>query len=280
LVEPGVTRLGLLAGLLLLLGCAAVQAQEPALPLPLPAGAVTEAVSVPGPEGVTLRALLIRPETVTAAPVIALHGCNGLGPAERPMRLGARERDWAARLAAAGHPVLFPDSFGSRGLGQACGLAGFPAGAFTLRPGDALAAADWARAQPWGGAQRPVLLGWSHGGGAVLAARAVAVEGQIGGAIAFYPGCLGAPSGGTAPLLMLLGESDDWTPAVNCEGWLGRNPGVSRIAYLGAHHGFDGLSDLLRSRTLPNQRVVHFGGDPAARADARVRVSAFLAALP
>ena len=80
---------------------------------------------------------------------------------------------------------------GSRGLGAACGVRGFPAGPFRVRRDDALAAADWARAQGWGA---PVLLGWSHGGSTALAAWTDAAPGQVRGAIAFYPGCVGAPA--------------------------------------------------------------------------------------
>jgi dienelactone hydrolase len=248
--------------------------------LALPAGARSEAVSLPGPEGVTLRAQLFLPASATKAPVIALHGCSGLGPASGPLRLFPRERDWAARLVAAGHPVLFPDSFGSRGLGPACGERGFPAGPFGARRDDALAAARWAQAQPWGQGKRTVLLGWSHGGSTTLAAWAAAPPELVAGAIAFYPGCIGAPRpAGTAPLLMLLGAQDDWTAPQPCERLASGVAAITRVTYPGAHHGFDGLQDRLVSRVLPNGRTVHVGGQAAARQDAQARVTAFLASL-
>ncbi|MBY0339352.1 MAG: hypothetical protein K2X11_22250, partial [Acetobacteraceae bacterium] len=78
----------------------------------------------------TLRARLYLPAEPSGPAIVALHGCSGIGGADAPIRLGPRERDWAARLTALGHPVLFPDSFGSRGLGEACGVRGFPAGPF------------------------------------------------------------------------------------------------------------------------------------------------------
>ncbi|MBY0338442.1 MAG: dienelactone hydrolase family protein, partial [Acetobacteraceae bacterium] len=156
---------------------------------------------------------------------------------------------------------------------------GFPAGPFGARRDDALAAASWARAQPWGGDKAPILLGWSHGGSTTLAAWSAAPAGAIAGAIAFYPGCAGAPARGDTPLLMLLGGDDDWTPPQPCEALVAGRPQVTRVTYAGAGHAFDGLGNRLVARTLPNGRTVHFGGQPAARDAARDRVAAFLAEL-
>jgi dienelactone hydrolase len=100
-----------------------------ALLLLTPHVATGETVTIPLPTGEALRAALrlpaagIEPRHV----VIAFHGCAGLGGAAQELRLGARERDWADRLNEAGHPVLFPDSFGSRALPPACGIAHHPA---------------------------------------------------------------------------------------------------------------------------------------------------------
>ncbi len=264
---------------LLLAGCAAqgVSADEAAREIPFP----EQRLTVPGAEGAPLRALLYLPPNPTRPPVVALHSCSGVGPAGRPMRLPAHQRDWAIRLLEAGHPVLFPDSFGSRGLGEACGVRGFPAGPFAVRRLDALAAADWARAQPWAADQAPILIGWSHGGSTTLAAWATAPPGALGAAIALYPGCGQgeARQSGTAPLLMLLGAEDNWTPPQPCEQLAARAPGViTVVSYPGAHHGFDGLGGGLRTRTLPNGRSVSLGAQGAARADSRERVAAFLAA--
>lgn len=264
----------------MLAACAGMQPADPATgALAPPAGATITEVAVPGPGGVALRAELLLPAAPTRPAVITLHGCSGIGAAGRPIRLPGRERDWAARLAMEGHPVLAVDSFGSRGLGEACGVRGFPAGAFGVRRDDALAAAAWARAQPWRQEKAPVLLGWSHGGSTVLAAWAAAPPGAISAAVAFYPGCVGAPEprGSAAPLLMLLGAEDDWTLPQPCEVLASRHPEVTRHTYGGARHGFDGLGGAVRSRFLPNGRQVSFGPEPAARADARERVRAFLA---
>ena len=79
------------------------------------AGVHVERVSVPGPNGVNLDAALVLPEGQASAPtIVALHGCGGPFP--------CRDGQWAVLLAKAGHIVLLPDSFGSRGLGSQCAM--------------------------------------------------------------------------------------------------------------------------------------------------------------
>lgn len=271
-----------LMAFLLLAACAGtLAADEP----PMTPAVAAQPVTVPGAEGARLRALLFVPENPTREPVIALHSCSGLGPAERPIRLPPHQQDWAARLVAMGHPVLFPDSFGSRGLGPACGVRGFPAGPMGVRRWDALEAARWAREQPWARGEGVVLIGWSHGGSTTLAAWNSAPPGLVHAAIALYPGCgqvQGVPIGrinGTAPLLMLLGAEDDWTPPQPCEQIAALAPDrIQRELYPGARHSFDQLSGGIRTLHLPNGRTVTLGPDPAARAASRLRVAAFLEA--
>lgn len=242
-----------------------------------------EVITLPGPEGLTLRAVLERPAEPSRPTIIALHGCGGLGGAARPPRLSAREREWVALLVAAGHPVLFPDSFGSRDLGPACGRADHAAPP-ALRARDALAARDWVAAQPWSRGA-PVLLGWSHGGSTTLHAWARAERGALSAVIAFYPGCGPVPMGrgwqprGTAPLLLQLGDADDWTPAFRCVELAARAEGrMAYDLYPGAHHAFDAPDTVaLRRVSLPNGREVTAGPNPAARVAARAAVMEFLA---
>lgn len=272
----------MLAALLLLAACAGQLAADEAGMVPAVPG---QRITVPGAEGAELRALLFLPENPTREPVIALHSCSGLGTADRPIRPPPHQQDWAARLVAMGHPVLFPDSFGSRGLGQACGIAGFPAGPVGVRRWDALEAAKWARAQPWARREGVILIGWSHGGTTTLAAWNSAPPGLVHAAIGLYPGC-GRGSGppiprvqGTAPLLMLLGAEDNWTEPQPCRQVAASAPGLIEVElYPGAHHSFDQLSGGIRTLLLANGRTVTLGPDPAARAAARQRVPAFLEA--
>ena len=65
----------------------------------------------------SLRAALFMPPGAGPHPaVIALHGCGGL------VVKGPRVRDWVKTLTGAGYAVLFPDSFGSRGLKSQCNV--------------------------------------------------------------------------------------------------------------------------------------------------------------
>lgn len=272
-------------------------AEPPAAAAPEPAAPRSLPHLLPGPDGVALRALLVLPATPgpQGIPVIALHGCGGIGGPEGPIRLPRRERDWAARLVALGHPVLFPDSFGSRGIAETCRGGDAAAMPETTRRADVHAAASWAVEQPWAAGREAgaLLLGWSHGGSTALAAVGAPVPpGLIRAAVALYPGCrrMGqalpdwAPA---APVLLLLGGMDDWTPARWCQALAARAPQAGAAAavtvhtYPGAWHGFDQPAMPLRVLSgLPLVRggEAHMGTDPAARADALVRVPEFLAA--
>lgn len=264
---------------------------------PPPPPAALQVVSLPGPEGVTLRAVLALPASGVGSrpPVVALHGCGGIGGPLGPPALPRRERDWANRLAALGHPVLFPDSFGSRGVTEVCRAGERGLAPETLRRADAHAAAAWAVTQPWaaGGPGAGVfLLGWSHGGSTTLTAAQAPIPeaAPIRAAIAFYPGCFRLrasmpPWSPAVPLLMLLGEADDWTPARFCQAIAARAGApegrLQIVAYPGAHHGFDHPNQAIQTLgglASPRDGRAHVGTDPAARADVLARVPAFFAA--
>lgn len=243
-----------------------------------------ESVRLPGPEGVTLRAELFRPSGPVMAPaVVALHGCGGPFP--------ARDSQWRDRLLADGHVVLFPDSFGSRGLGSQCRETHRTATANGLRRRDAIAAAQWLTAQP-GVPPGIVLMGWSDGASTTLATSRVAADlpaGLFRGFVAFYPGCRGLirpdyrPA---APLLMLHGEIDDWTPFRPCHDAVVAlaTPMVQQHSYPGAYHDFDAPTPVKVMFNIPSSqnadKTIHAGMNPEARADALVRVPAFIAGLP
>ena len=144
------------------------------------------------------------------------------------------------------------------------------------------------------------LLGWSHGGSTALATldasqvevarfREAPDAPFFRAGIAFYPGCTAAASNArwrpAVPMEILIGAADDWTPAKPCidlaERAREREWPLQTIVYPGAHHGFDAPSGRVRHRAdVPNGVVpgagVHVGPDPAARADANVRVESFL----
>ena len=159
-------------------------------------------------------------------------------------------------------------------------------------------------------------MGGSHGGWTTLAAMYVprdannplaeAKRDGFAAAIALYPAC--APRYGAwstskpamfgpvtgysgvyqpiAPLLILTGEKDDWTPAEPCrhlaEGSRAAGYPVDIKIYPGAHHSFDNDRPVryVAQRNNANSPTGHgatTGGDPAAWADARKQVSAFFA---
>jgi dienelactone hydrolase len=136
------------------------------------------------------------------------------------------------------------------------------------------------------------LIGWSNGASTVLAAtnlhhRDVATATTHPAfAIAFYPGCEADLKRGyepSAPLLMLVGELDDWTAAAPCLA-LARAAGEPRPAiesYPGAWHGFDSALPVRVRKDVPNGvhpgQGVHVGGNAAAWRASRDRVVRFLA---
>lgn len=264
-----------------------------ALLFTLCASATPEAVSFNSLDGTLLKAWVFQPKDFALrGTVIALHGCSGLyaGAGPRKVQLNGRHQAMADLLVAEGYAVVFPDSLTPRGEAELCTQKiDSRKISQTERRADTLAALAWVRVQPWaqratGGA--PIaLLGWSHGGSAVLAATDAAradVREQAPRpvvAIAFYPGCstsLKTNYQPSAPLLLMLGELDDWTPPGPCIA-LGKSVGAEVNIFSGSHHGFDSPAGKVRRRTdVPDGatpgRGVHVGPNPAAREQAYARL--------
>ena len=225
--------------------------------------------------------------------LVLLHGCGGVfgrGPL-----LAERYTALATRLAALGVQALVVDSLTPRGERELCTQRmGQRRTTQLQRRRDALGALAWLAAQPGVDRTRIGLLGWSNGGSTVLAATNLAHAEVVHAAVkpslavAFYPGCATERDRGyepAVPLLMLLGEADDWTPAAPCKEMAAAVRGEPRpqwVAYEGAHHGFDGTGALrLRADVpngLPGQGGVHVGGQPRARALAAQQLQDFLRA--
>ena len=230
---------------------------------------------------------LSRPEGPGPFPaVVIMHDCSGLGPASS----GAPDR-WARELVKRGYVVLIPDSFTTRG---------FPGGVCTdasrsridvspaRRARDAYAALAHLRTVPYVDRRRVGVMGGSHGGSTTLATM-VASEGEKGGfvaAVALYPRCATPLAVYTplAPLLILIGENDDWTPAEPCVKLAdaARKAGqpVTIKVYPGAHHSFDSDRPVRYVATrinpsAPTGRGATTGGDPQAWADSIREVVAF-----
>ncbi|HQT46375.1 MAG: hypothetical protein B7X08_02735 [Acidocella sp. 20-63-7] len=238
-------------------------------------------VVIPEPGGVRLQAVLFLPQHATAPAVVALHGCGG------PM--ARRDDGWARMLASQGHAVLLPNSFTSRGLKPECKQSTHGADAYGPRRDDALAAAAWLQGQKFAPPGGVLLLGWSDGGTTVLASLANPPPGLIRGAVAMYPSCTrtvkNAAWHNAAPLLILIGTADDWTPPKPCQTLAARHKNIRIALYPGAYHDFDVPHDPVHLITgLPytkyGNHVAHAGENEAARAGARAKVPAFFATLP
>ncbi|HEV2956519.1 MAG TPA: dienelactone hydrolase family protein [Xanthobacteraceae bacterium] len=257
------------------------------------AAAAPELIDIP--EGsVHLRSYLYRPAGEGPFPaVVALHGCAGLAGRSGPV--AGRYRDWGERLAAAGFVVLFPDSFGSRGLSSQCSVRERSVRTARERVTDAVAARRWLQSQGWVVAHRVSVLGWQNGGGAALwTVRRRARTGTEGGpdfrsAVALYPGCRQLRLrewSARVPTLVLVGAADDWAPASACEQMVasarGRSAQTQIVVYPGAYAEFDHpdkpisqLNGLAFSADGSGR--AHSGTNPAARADAIRRVPQWLA---
>jgi dienelactone hydrolase len=263
------------------------------LAVPAGAGHATsyERVRIPGEDG-ELDGVLFRPAGNGPFPaVVALHGCGGLW---RDGKLSVRHTDWGERLAADGFLVLMPDSYGSRGLGSQCGVRDVTVRSSRERVADAAAARHFLQKRADVQRNRIALIGWSGGATTVLAAsrtdrRPGDIQPDFIRAIAFYPSCrfqLESPGFSLRlPLLMLMGDADDWTPPQPCDflarGARQRGERVELVIYPGALHDFDHprldvkrRSDIVHSATGTGQASV--GTNPAAREDALKRVSDFL----
>ena len=244
-----------------------------------------EPVRVPGPDGIIINAELYPAQgKQRGAAIVALHGCRGPSP--------AHDGDWGRRLAALGHTVLMPDSFGSRGLGSQCSGRSQAVTAAGVRRQDALAALRWLQQRPGTQPGGLVLLGWSDGGNTVLATGRATPDlpaGLVRGLVAFYPSCRGPSETKAwepaAPLLILMGEAGIVGPAAQaCHVLADRLAGkLTLVAYPDAAHEFDapvGKPSKHKGLATPVGGNLHPGTDPAALEDALRRVPSFIAALP
>lgn len=255
---------------------------------PLARAAEGQQVAFASLDGTPLKAWVLQPAGKPKGTVVALHGCGGLYAAvgSRKGQLNARHQAMADLLLAQGYAVVFPDSLGPRGLVSLCTQKISDRSINqTQRRSDALASVNWIAAQPWAKGSKIALLGWSHGGSAVLAATdlpqpevaAQTVNPSV--AIAFYPGCASALANGYQPstrLVLLLGALDDWTPPGPCLQ-LASTVGAEVRVYADSYHDFDNPLGTVKLRSdVPNGvnpgQGVHAGRNAAAREQSYARV--------
>ena len=246
---------------------------------------------------VTIEATLIRPAGPGPFPaVVQLHGCAGVE---------AQSFRWARWFAERGYAALVVDSFGPRRARSDC-RSGPDDPPVTARFDDAFGALRYLQSLPEVRADRVAAIGWSQGGVYAMAvingpslerarARGVALPtigsttGGFAAGIGVYPGGCFSLVGERVirPLLVLIGEADDWTPAAKCremvEAMRSRGADATIVTYPGAYHYFDveGQKLELQAQVENDNRPGGFGATVSYQADAAAdayrRVEDFLA---
>ncbi|WP_419911179.1 dienelactone hydrolase family protein [Hoeflea sp.] len=207
--------------------------------------------------------------------IILMHGCGGLQQAHF---------DWAGMFNDQGYATLIVDSFRPRSVIRVC-TSDSRATAPAQRALDAYGALAFLQELPGVDPHRVILIGWSHGGIAALeAVNAKGVSRQFGNgfraAAAFYPYCI-PDRDFSIPVLILIGEADDWTPPDLCRQLAERNKvsgSLELVTYPGAFHGFDNADfsiGFFVSGAAGGQHWLQYDRD--AHHDAADRITAFLA---
>ncbi|MDD5027979.1 MAG: dienelactone hydrolase family protein [Rhodoferax sp.] len=259
--------------------------------------AAVESIHVPtagiSSAAVALVAHLFKPAGPGPHPaVLMMHGCGGAYNSQG--ELSARHQMWGEILASHGYIALMLDSFSARNSKEICRVK------FDERKvkesdgvGDAYAALAWLRQRSDVDPSRIGILGWSYDGGVTLATISHQPEHGKGfsAAISFYPGCSARNRHADrfhpyAPLLVLMGEADDWTPAAPCKALTdtvaGRNEPMRIVLYPDSYHDFDNPSLTTKRvrKDVPNGvhpgQGVTVAPNAQAREDAKRRVLAFL----
>ena len=253
----------------------------------------TPAVSIPNATPGAPRsipAVEVRPEGAGPFPaMVLLHGCHGVS---------ASTRDWAGWFRSRGYVALIVDSWTPRDIRDGC-VPG-PDVPSTERFDDAVGALRWLHERPYVDRRRIGVMGWSNGGVFAMAvvngptlerarARGVAMpEPGFVASVAMYPGgCYSLVHEQVIrPLLLLIGDADDWTLASECDlmvtAMRARGADATIVRYAGAVHYFDVVGQPrvvlpeVENRNRPGGCCgATVGYDADADADARRRVEAF-----
>lgn len=207
------------------------------------------------------------------AAVIVIHGCGGVR---------SNSWAWAGDLARAGYAALVVDHFGPRGINRICEREGGRIVEQRERRVDTFSGLHYLAGRAEIDKNRIGLLGFSHGGMTVLNSLLPGMQDppdlRFKAGIAIYPECSGYIGlSFTAPVLILAGEKDDWTPASVCQQLVTRLPAGSRPArietYPNAHHAFDevGQGYFYVSRAVNPYATSGFGATVEYNRDAHER---------
>jgi dienelactone hydrolase len=194
-----------------------------------------------GKETLILTGKLTKPKGQGPFPaLVLLHACDGM---REDVYLA-----WMKRLRTWGYVALLVDSFGARGQMNLCADERSLLISPRERAVDAHCAKACLTALPFVDSRRIGVMGWSHGGTSTLEALRYEAPQQardrsFRAGVAFYPYCAQSRLVNLkAPLLVLIGEEDDWVPVPQCKAQVpGTGENQERIlkVYPGAQHGFD-----------------------------------------
>ncbi|MEX3009993.1 dienelactone hydrolase family protein [Hoeflea sp. TYP-13] len=207
--------------------------------------------------------------------VILMHGCGGIQQSHFR---------WAAILNSEGYITLIPDSFRPRSIAYLCKSDVHPA-LHRQRILDAHGALAYLRNLPDVDSARIGIIGWSQGATMTLETISSgsilkSTEPWFRAAITFYPYCV-ADRRIDLPVLIMVGEVDEWSPPGPCRELASNNrppDSIEVVTYPLAFHAFD-MVEIADGFAIEGpsgiQHWLKF--DPQAYQDAINRVRAFLA---
>jgi dienelactone hydrolase len=159
--------------------------------------------------------------------LVLLHGCGGPQPGNAL---------WAGELNRWGYVTMELDSFSGRGVKEICTNSSKVT--VSQRVVDAYAGLDHLRTLDFVDKNRIGVMGWSHGAMVVQSAlrehRRIN-EPRFKTGVAMYPSC--DRSTLYAPMLVIVGSADDWTPSSRCLAYRNDDK-VELHIYDGIWHSF------------------------------------------
>ena len=182
----------------------------------------------------------------------------------------------AKRLKGKGYVALVPDSFTARGFDRC--ERGNLWNHVMDQVHDTIGAGVYLNSLPFVKRDHLGLVGFSVG---AMAALSLPTESGIQAAVSYYPVCLRKSkrhpfTDSKIPLLLLLGELDNWSPASVCattaKEFKQKGRTIEWKVYSGVHHGFD--SERWTRRKIIGGRILEY--DHGAAKDSWKRLLAFL----
>jgi len=219
---------------------------------------------------VKLAGILTKPDGNGPYPaVVFLHGCGGLEVSN------SRDIAWVNQFEKWGYVTLRLDSFKPRGISNICTDRSLIIRMLGERAQDANDAKSYLTKLSFVDRNRIAVLGWSHGGTTILDVVASIKRDNFPfkAAIALYPYCYKTMYHLNSPILILIGEKDDWCPADLCSKNMPpsetEHEAILKV-YPGAYHDFDseGIDEVYEGH-----RLLY---DSAVSKDAVIQVKSFL----